>query len=121
MEAVNVQTGATAPGWPAGGVPIQGSADNNSGTVFNGNWQTQRPGLVLINGVVYAAFGSQCDFDHWEGWVVGVSESTASITSMWSSEECGASTCPGKSGRWHLAVGFATGRRRQRRHVRLDR
>ena len=52
MQAVNVQTGAPATGWPTGGVPIQGSADNNSGTVFNGNWQTQRPGLVLINGVV---------------------------------------------------------------------
>ena len=121
MEAVNVQTGAMAPGWPAGGVPIEGSADNNSGTVFNGEWQTQRPGLVLINGVVYAAFGSQCDYGNWEGWLVGVSESTASITTMWSSEECGASDLSRRTGRWYLAVGFAAGRRRRRRHVRLDR
>jgi hypothetical protein len=97
MEAVDVQTGATAPGW-AGGVPIQGSADNNSGTVFNGNYQTQRPGLVLINGVVYAAFGAQCDYGNWEGWLVGVSEASASITTMWSSEECGAAVCTGEPG-----------------------
>ena len=84
MEAVGVQTGAPAPNWPMNGVPIQGSADNNAGTVFNGEYQTQRPGLVLINGVVYAAFGSQCDYGSWEGWLVGVSESTASITTMWS-------------------------------------
>jgi len=87
MEAVNVQTGATPAGWPSGGVPIEGSADNDPGTVFNGEYQTQRPGLVLVNGVVYAAFGSQCDFGNWEGWLVGVSESSASITTMWSSEE----------------------------------
>ena len=111
MEAVNVQTGALASGLAGGWRPDrQDRADSNSGTVFNGEWQTQRPGLVLINGVVYAAFGSQCDFGNWEGWLVGVSESTASITTMWSSEECGPATCPGKSGRWYLAVGFATGR-----------
>jgi hypothetical protein len=87
MEAVDVQTGATPQGWPTGGVPMVGSADNDSGTVFNGDYQTQRPGLILVNGVVYAAFGSQCDYDNWEGWLVGVSESSASITTMWSTEE----------------------------------
>jgi hypothetical protein len=87
MEAVNVQSGATAPGWPAGGVQIQGSADGDPNTVFNGQYQLQRPGLVLVNGVVYAAFESLCDEGNWEGWLVGVSESSASITSMWSTEE----------------------------------
>ncbi|HVA99859.1 MAG TPA: choice-of-anchor D domain-containing protein [Acidimicrobiales bacterium] len=86
MDAVNVQTGTTPTGWPAGGVPIQGAADNDPGTVFNGQWQTQRPGLVLVNGVVYAAFGSQCDYGSWNGWLVGVSESSASITTIWASE-----------------------------------
>ncbi|MGD0693057.1 MAG: choice-of-anchor D domain-containing protein, partial [Acidimicrobiales bacterium] len=100
MEAVNVQTGVSPSNWPAGGVPIVGHADNNSGTVFNGNFQTQRPGLVLINGVVYAAFGSQCDFGNWEGWLVGVSvtTSTPGITSMWSTEECGSAVCSGEPG-----------------------
>jgi hypothetical protein len=98
MEAVNVQTGVPAPNWPTNGVPIQGSADNNSGTVFNGKYQTQRPGLVLINGVVYAAFGAQCDYGNWEGWLVGVSEASASITTMWSTEECGATVCTGEPG-----------------------
>ncbi len=87
MEAVNVQTGATAPGWPSGGVPIVGTADGDANTTFQADYETQRPGLVLVNGVVYAAFGSQCDDDDWEGWLVGVSESTHEITTMWSSEE----------------------------------
>ena len=86
MEAVNVQTGVAPANWPAGGVQITGSADDDSGTVFNGERETQRPGLVLVNGVVYAAFGSQCDYGPWEGWLIGVSESSASITTRWSSE-----------------------------------
>jgi PQQ-like domain len=86
MDAVDVQTGATPANWPAGGVPIQGSADGDSGTIFNGQDEFQRPGLVLVNGVVYAAFGSQCDRASWNGWVVGVSEASATITTMWASE-----------------------------------
>ena len=87
MEAVNSRSGAIAPGWPKNGVLIQGSADKDSATVFNGQYEMQRPGLVLVHGVVYAAFGAMCDLDSWEGWLVGVSESSASITTMWSSEE----------------------------------
>ena len=87
MEAVNVQNGAPALGWPAGGVQIKGSADGDPSTVFNGQYEFQRPGLVLVKGVVYATFGSMCDVGNWEGWLVGVSESSASITTMWSTEE----------------------------------
>ncbi len=92
MEAVYVSTGLTPSGWPAGGVPIQGSADRNHSTVFDGGFETQRPGLVMVNGVVYAAFSAQCDYappagsnSVWTGWLVGVSTVTASITSMWAS------------------------------------
>jgi len=86
MEAVDVQTGNAPIGWPAGGVRIEGAADNDAGMVFNGERELQRPGLVLVNGIVYAAFGSQCDYGPWEGWLIGVSESSASITTMWSAE-----------------------------------
>jgi hypothetical protein len=56
MHAVNVLTGTTATGWTATGVPIQGHSDGDPLTVFNGNYETNRPGLVLVNGVVYATF-----------------------------------------------------------------
>lgn len=86
MNAVNVATGVAPVTWPVGGVLIQGHADDDAGTVFDGQSVLQRPGLVLVNGVVYASFGSQCDDPPWTGWLVGVSTSTASITSMWASE-----------------------------------
>jgi len=45
---------------------------------FNGAYQRQRPGLLLLNGVVYAAFGSFCDFaaNVSRGWLLGWSTGT---------------------------------------------
>jgi hypothetical protein len=122
MDAVNVQTGATPAGWPAGGVPIQGSADDDPNAVFNPQQQTQRAGLVLVNGVVYAAFSSECDYGDWDGWMFGVSEATASITTVWATET-GINASPGEgtgeAGIWqsgtapvvdsHGDIFFATG------------
>src|SRR3984957_3689522 len=98
LDAVNVQTGAPAPGWPVGGVSIAGHADGDASVVFNANYETQRPGLILVNGVIYAAFGSQCDDGSWNGWLVGVSESTHSITTMWASEQDYTTTGTGQPG-----------------------
>jgi hypothetical protein len=41
--------------------------------VFNGTFQRQRPGLLLSNGIIYAGFGSFCDWggDQSRGWVLG--------------------------------------------------
>ncbi len=47
----------------------------NNGTTFNFNatYQRQRPGLLLANGSIYAAFGSFCDFSAnlSRGWLLG--------------------------------------------------
>ncbi|MDQ1508525.1 MAG: hypothetical protein QOG50_369, partial [Actinomycetota bacterium] len=83
MHAVNVGTGVEQAGFP---VLIQGTATNDSGTTFHAQFQMQRTGLALVNGVVYAGFGGHCDYPPYLGWVVGVSTSSASITSMWADE-----------------------------------
>ena len=63
LEAASVLNHGNAPsGWPVGGVLITGTADNDASTVFQSDYETQRPGLVLVHGVVYAAFSSQCDY-----------------------------------------------------------
>lgn len=79
MHAVAVATGAEQPGFP---VTIQGTADNNPDQTFSPSTQNQRPGLLLLNGVVYAAFGSVCDITPFQGWVIGVS-TAGSITTRW--------------------------------------
>jgi len=82
MHAINPQTGAERPGWP---VPIQGSPANDPGRPFNPFTELQRPGLLLLGGSVYAAFGSHCDFTPYAGYVAGVNTSTRALT-LWSDE-----------------------------------
>lgn len=90
MHAVEVASGVEKPGFP---VEIAGEAQNLPGVAFDATRQLQRPGLLLMNGVVYAAFGSHCDRTPYQGWVVGVSTSgatTGQITAMWAAASEGA-------------------------------
>ncbi len=79
MHAVDVKTGAEQGGFP---VRIQGTAANDVTHSFNATKQMQRPGLLLLDGVVYAAFGGHCDRKPYEGWIVGVS-TAGRITTLW--------------------------------------
>ncbi|GCE14439.1 beta strand repeat-containing protein [Tengunoibacter tsumagoiensis] len=82
MHAVSVATGEEQAGFP---VLIQGIASNDPTHSFNSRDQLQRPGLLLMNGVVYAAFGGHCDRKPYEGWVVGVSTS-GQLKALWTTE-----------------------------------
>ena len=79
MDAIDLNTGAERSGFP---VQLQGTAQNQPGQTFNPTSQLQRPGLLLLNGVVYAGFGSDCDFNTWQGWVFGVS-TAGTIKARW--------------------------------------
>ena len=79
MDAIDLATGAERAGFP---VQLTGNAQNQPGMAFNPTSQLQRPGLLLMNGVVYAAFGSDCDLNSWQGWVFGVSIS-GTIKARW--------------------------------------
>jgi hypothetical protein len=68
-------------GWP---VTIAGDPTDSPGLPFNGKWELQRAGLLLLNGVVYAGFGSHCDLGNYAGYVAGVSTSDAELTTLWS-------------------------------------
>lgn len=52
----------------------------SDGTIFsfNATYQRQRPGLLLLNGTIYAGFGSFCDFSAnvSRGWLLGWSTGT---------------------------------------------
>ena len=82
LHAMDLVTGAEKPNFP---VRIQGTADNDPNQSFLAKTELQRPGLLLMNGVVYAGFGAHCDRKPYWGWVIGVS-TAGQITSMWSDE-----------------------------------
>lgn len=87
MHALSITTGLEEPGFP---VLIGGVADNDPTHVFTAGDQIQRPGLLLMNGVIYAAFGAHCWIAPEEGWVFGVAavgqSNAGQITARWSDE-----------------------------------
>ena len=85
MDAVNVSSGAQEPGFP---VQLTGTAQNAPGETFEPKTQLQRPGLLLMEGGVYAAFGSDCDTSPWDGWVFGVS-TKGEVKARWVADESG--------------------------------
>jgi hypothetical protein len=89
LEAVNVATGKEAAGFP---VEIDGKADNDTSSAapFDAQNEMERPGLALVNGVVYMGFGSHCDENPFKGWIFGVNE-RAKFTAKWVAETRGAS------------------------------
>jgi hypothetical protein len=76
LHALDITTGAERAGSP---VVIQGSAAGtgvgsvNGQLAFNASMHLQRPALVLLNHVVYIAFGSHNDAEPYHGWVFGYS------------------------------------------------
>jgi iron transport multicopper oxidase len=106
MSAVDVATGKVEEGFP---LELQGSAQNAPAKTFDAAYQLQRPGLLLLKGVVYAAFGSQCDDGDWDGWVFGVATGSGPggppphITARWVADETGE-----QDGIWQSGAGIAS-------------
>ncbi|HEX3492660.1 MAG TPA: choice-of-anchor D domain-containing protein [Streptosporangiaceae bacterium] len=80
--ALGAQTGTIQPGWP---VPIHGAAVNGPADQFNPLTERQRTGLLLMNGSIYMAFASYCDYQPFTGYVAGVNV-TSRATTLWSDE-----------------------------------
>src|SRR5438105_3621633 len=79
MDAVDLAKGTEKTGFP---VELSGTAQNAPGQTFAPTTELQRPGLLLMNGVVYAGFGSHCDHGPWQGWIFGVS-TTGEVRARW--------------------------------------
>src|SRR5260370_9715870 len=69
LHALDITTGAEKAGSP---VLITAKSTSNKGhvTVFNSLHQKNRPGLLLLHGVLYLAFGSNYCNDANSGWVL---------------------------------------------------
>lgn len=82
LHALDVASGAEKFNAP---VAIQATVsgignDSIDGRVgFNSALHMQRPALLLLNGVVYAAFGSHGDSGIWHGWIMGYNASNVQL------------------------------------------
>ena len=105
LQAMSASTGEERPGFP---VAIAGTPINTPGVPFNESYEQQRPGLLLLNGVVYIAFASDCDITPYRGIVVGVSASTGAITTMWSDEAGVGTGESSQAGIWQSGAGLVS-------------
>ena len=80
IYSLNVDTGATNPGWP---VDVNATATYN-GMTFTSLVQEERGGLALVNGIVYVSYsGYAGDCGAYHGWVVGVPINNPSNVGAW--------------------------------------
>jgi hypothetical protein len=79
LHAIDVVTSREKFGAPiniAASVPGTAVEGNGSSVSFNSLTQNQRPGLLLENGHVVIAWGSNCDHSPWHGWVLSYNAAT---------------------------------------------
>ncbi len=85
LHALDITTGAEEFGAP---INVQatypGTGDNSSGgqVIFDPKQYKSRPGLLLLNGVVYTSWGSHCDIRPYIGWIIGYNETTLQQTTV---------------------------------------
>ena len=74
LHALDIRTGAELAGSPVAiTAQVNGSGVGNvAGKVnFDPQRNNQRPGLLLLNGIVYIGYSSHCDWQPYHGWLLG--------------------------------------------------
>ena len=78
LHALDVSTGLDRTNPAVITATYAGTGDGSSGGVlhFDPQRANQRPGLALVNGVVYISWSSHCDWGPYHGWVIGYDAQT---------------------------------------------
>ena len=88
---------------------VAGTADDASTLTFNPRTALQRPGLLLLNGLVYAAFGSHGDDPPYHGFIAAYryDAAAASLTQeyAWCSSADSSARGPAKAAIWQAGQG----------------
>ncbi len=83
LHAIDLFTGNEKFGGPvviSASVPGTGSGSNGTSIFFDPTRNNQRPGLLLLNGVVYIAWASHDDNPPYHGWVIAYSYNGTALT-----------------------------------------
>ena len=105
LHALDVTTGNEKFGGPVvitATVTGTGNGSVSGQLTFDSMWENQRPGLLLLNGVVYVAFAAHGDNGPWHGWVLGYSASTLKQTGAYNASPNGIG-----AGFWMSGAGLA--------------
>jgi uncharacterized protein (TIGR03437 family) len=77
LHALDISTGAEKPNSPVViEASVPGSGDGGGTVNFDAKLYKQRPGLLLLNGVIYTSWSSHCDLGLYHGWILGYDATT---------------------------------------------
>jgi hypothetical protein len=86
LHALSLTTGAEATNSPveisSSAITYPGNCDGGTALTFNAQTENQRPGLALVNNVVYVSWASHGDVDPYHGWVVGYKTADLSVAGI---------------------------------------
>jgi hypothetical protein len=84
IHALDLATGADRVPAMTVTASYPGTGDNSNGTnvVFDPAQYKERPGLLLLNGVIYTAWASHCDIRPYTGWIMEYAEQTLAQISV---------------------------------------
>ena len=88
LHALNLADGTEIANSPVeldSSITVPGNCEGGSTIAFNTARENQRPGLALVNGVVYIAWASHGDLDPYHGWILGFNATTLSRVSTFNS------------------------------------
>ena len=108
LHALNLTTGSEQLGGPVEITgQVSGTGDGSQGGIvtFDPAYHHQRPSLLLLNGVLYLAFGSVGDIGTWHGWVMSYNATTLQQEAIFN-------VTPNGSRGWSLVRGTGLGCRR---------
>jgi len=85
LHALDLTTGNEKFGGPvpiAASVAGTGDGSSAGSVAFDAHTENQRPGLALVNGIVYISWASHEDVDPYHGWIIGYNASTLASVSV---------------------------------------
>jgi hypothetical protein len=103
LHALDITSGNEMAGSPVAiTASVPGTGEGGSTIVFNPLRQMNRPGLLLVNGLVYLAYASHCDNGPYHGWIFGYDATTLAQKSVFNTTPNG-----GLGGIWMSGAGLA--------------
>jgi hypothetical protein len=96
LHALDLATGAEAAGSPV-------SVGKTAMTAFDPQIHLNRTSLLLLNGIIYIAFGSHCDQGAYHGWIFGYDAQTLQLVRTYNPTPTGT-----KGAIWQSGVGLSS-------------